>query len=141
MNLQLLIEPTLVGMGYELVALERIGRSLLRVYIDSPNGIGVDDCAKVSHQLTRLFMVENVDYSRLEVSSPGLDRPLTKDADFVRFAGEKAQVKLRMPMDGRKKLVGNLVGLHDGVLNLEMDSGPVAIPLVEVESARLVPKI
>jgi len=141
MNLQLLIEPTLVGMGYELVALERIGRGLLRVYIDAPNGIGVDDCAKVSHQLTRLFMVENVDYSRLEVSSPGLDRPLTKDADFVRFAGEKAQIKLRMPMAGRKKFVGNLIGLHDGMLNLETDAGPVAIPLVEVESARLVPQI
>jgi ribosome maturation factor RimP len=141
MDLQTLIEPTLVGMGYELVALERVGRGLLRVYIDSPNGIGVDDCVKVSNQLTRLFMVEDVDYSRLEVSSPGLDRPLVKEADFIRFAGEKAQIKLRMPMEGRKKFVGRLAGLQDGVLNLETDSGAVAIPLVEVESARLVPKI
>lgn len=141
MDLQTLIEPTLVGMGYELVAMERVGRGLLRVYIDAPEGIGLDDCVKVSNQLTRLFMVENVDYSRLEVSSPGLDRPLVKEADFVRFAGEKAQIKLRMPMDGRKKFVGNLAGLQDGVLNLETDSGAVAIPLVDVESARLVPKI
>lgn len=141
MELQALIEPTLVGMGYELVALERVGRGLLRVYIDSPNGIALDDCVKVSNQLTRLFMVENIDYSRLEVSSPGLDRPLVKEADFVRFAGEKAQIKLRMPMEGRKKFVGNLAGLQDGVLNLETDSGLVAIPLMDVESARLVPKI
>ncbi|HEX8980740.1 MAG TPA: ribosome maturation factor RimP [Parasulfuritortus sp.] len=141
MELQTLIEPTLVGMGYELVALERVGRGLLRVYIDSPNGITVDDCVKVSNQLTRMFMVENIDYSRLEVSSPGLDRPLVKEADFVRFAGEKAQIKLRMPMEGRKKFVGNLAGLQDGVLNLETDAGVVAIPLMDVESARLVPKI
>ncbi len=141
MELQTLIEPTLVGLGYELVALERVGRGLLRVYIDSPNGINVDDCVKVSNQLTRMFLVENIDYSRLEVSSPGLDRPLVKDADFIRFAGEKAQIKLRMPMDGRKKFVGNLAGLQDGVLNLETDTGLVAIPLIEVDSARLVPKI
>lgn len=141
MDLQNLIEPTLVGMGYELVALERVGRGLLRVYIDSPTGIGLDDCVKVSNQLTRVFMVENVDYSRLEVSSPGLDRPLVKDADFVRFAGEKAQIKLRAPLDGRKKFVGNLIGLQDGILNLETESGAVAIPMTEVESARLVPKI
>jgi ribosome maturation factor RimP len=141
MELQTLIEPTLVGMGYELVALERVGRGLLRVYIDSPNGINVDDCVKVSNQLTRMFLVENIDYSRLEVSSPGLDRPLVKDADFIRFAGEKAQIKLRMPMDGRKKFVGNLAGLQDGLLNLETDTGLVAIPLIEVDSARLVPKI
>jgi ribosome maturation factor RimP len=141
MELQTLIEPTLVGMGYELVALERVGRGLLRVYIDSPNGINVDDCAKVSNQLTRMFLVENIDYSRLEVSSPGLDRPLVKEADFIRFAGEKAQIKLRMPMDGRKKFVGNLAGLQDGVLSLETDTGLVTIPLIEVDSARLVPKI
>jgi ribosome maturation factor RimP len=141
MELQNLIEPTLGGMGYELVALERVGRGLLRVYIDSPTGIGLDDCVKVSNQLTRLFTVENVDYSRLEVSSPGLDRPLVKEADFIRFAGEKVQIKLRAPIDGRKKFVGNLAGLQDGVLNLATDSGPVAIPMTEVDSARLVPKI
>lgn len=142
MELQTLIEPTLVGMGYELVATERVGRGLLRVYIDSPNGIGVEDCAKVSSQLTRLFMVENVDYSRLEVSSPGLDRPLVKEADFTRFAGEQAQIKLRLPSEtGRKKFVGRLVGVVDGVLSLDTDAGAVAIPLADIDSARLVPNI
>jgi ribosome maturation factor RimP len=142
MELQTLIEPTLVGMGYELVATERVGRGLLRVYIDKPDGVGVEDCVKVSNQLTRLFAVENVDYSRLEVSSPGLDRPLVKESDFIRFAGEQATIKLRLPAGtGRRKFVGRLAGLADGVLNLETETGAVAIPLADIESARLVPNI
>lgn len=143
MDLQALIEPTLVGMGYELVALERVGRGLLRLYIDKPEGVGLDDCARVSNQLTRLFMVENVDYDRLEVSSPGLDRPLVKPADFVRFAGRKATIKLRLPQDGRKKFTGSLGELRDGVLSLMLegasDNGTVSIALADIESARLVP--
>jgi ribosome maturation factor RimP len=143
MDLQALIEPTLVGMGYEMVALERVGRGLLRLYIDKPEGVGLDDCVRVSNQLTRLFMVENVDYDRLEVSSPGLDRPLVKPADFVRFAGQKAVIKLRLPQDGRKKFTGSLGELRDGVLSLTLEgateSGTVAIALADIESARLVP--
>lgn len=124
------------------MATERVGRGLLRVYIDKPEGIVVEDCVKVSNQLTRLFLVENVDYSRLEVSSPGLDRPLVKEADFIRFAGEQAQIKLRIPTEtGRKKFVGRLVGVADAVLNLETESGAVAIPLADIDSARLVPNI
>jgi ribosome maturation factor RimP len=141
MDLKTLIEPTLVGMGYELVHLERIGRGMLRVYIDKPDGIGVEDCARVSNQLTRMFMVENIDYDRLEVSSPGLDRPLVKPADFVRFAGSKATIKLRLPQEGRKKFVGRIVALTDGVLQLEMETGVVALAMDDVESARLVPDI
>jgi ribosome maturation factor RimP len=139
MDLQTLIEPTLAGMGYEMVALERVGRGLLRLYIDKPEGINLDDCVKVSNQLTRLFMVENVDYDRLEVSSPGLDRPLVKEADFVRFAGQRANIRLHAPMEGRKRFTGVLKGLADGVLQLEMDGAMVAIPLAEVDSARLAP--
>lgn len=141
MDLHTLIEPTLSGMGYELVHLERIGRGMLRVYIDKPEGIGVEDCARVSNQLTRMFMVENIDYDRLEVSSPGLDRPLVKPADFVRFAGSKATIKLRLPQEGRKKFVGRIVALTDGVLQLEMETGVVALAMDDVESARLVPDI
>lgn len=141
MDLQSLIEPTLAGMGYELVALERIGRGLLRIYIDKPEGVGLDDCVRVSNQLTRVFTVENVDYSRLEVSSPGLDRPLVKAADYVRFAGAKATVKLRLPLEGRKKYVGSIAGLEDGVLRLETETGVVALAMDDIESARLVPDI
>jgi ribosome maturation factor RimP len=139
MDLQTLIDSTLTGMGYEMVALERVGRGLLRLYIDKPEGINLDDCAKVSNQLTRLFMVENVDYDRLEVSSPGLDRPLVKEADFVRFVGERANIRLHAPLEGRKRFSGVLMGVTDGVLQLDMDGVIVAIPLVEVDSARLAP--
>lgn len=141
MDVQSLIEPTLTGMGYELVALERVGRGLLRLYIDHPEGIKLDDCARVSNQLTRLFMVENVDYDRLEVSSPGLDRPLVKAADFTRFAGQRAQVRLHAPLAGRKRFVGLLHGLQDEILKLEVDGVMVDIPLVEVDSARLAPDL
>lgn len=140
MDVQALIEPTLEGMGYEMVALERVGRGLLRLFIDKPGGITIDDCVRVSNQLTRLFTVEDVDYDRLEVSSPGLDRPLVKEADFIRFAGEQAQVKLRLPMDGRRKYVGQLVGVQGGAVQLRTEQGEVAIPMGEIESARLVPK-
>lgn len=141
MDLRALIEPTLAGMGYEMVALERVGRGLLRLYIDQPGGITLDDCVRVSNQLTRLFMVENVDYDRLEVSSPGLDRPLVKEADFLRFAGERANIRLHAPVEGRKRFAGILRGVADGVVQLEMDGVLLAIPLAEVDSARLAPEL
>jgi len=136
-----LVEKTVNGLGYELVDFERSGRGLLRVFIDKPEGITVDDCQVVSHQLTRLFLVENVVYDRLEVSSPGLDRVLKKEADFVRFSGQKAQLKLRLPMDGRKNFVGVIGALSNGVLELEldMDGSKVAIELSNLDKARLVP--
>ena len=139
MEIVKLVETTVNGLGYELVDLERSGRGLLRVLIDKPEGISVDDCQAVSHQLTRLFLVENVDYDRLEVSSPGLDRPLKKEADFVRFAGQKAQLKLRMPLAGRKNFAGIIGGVNDGILQLDVDGSQVAIELSNVDKARLVP--
>ncbi len=139
MDLVKLVETTVKGLGYELVDLERSGRGMLRVFIDKPEGVTVDDCQAVSNQLTRLFLVENVDYDRLEVSSPGLDRPLKKEADFIRFAGEKAQVKLRMPIAGRKNFVGVIGRVNDGVLQLDVDGNQVAIELSNLDKARLVP--
>jgi len=139
MDVVKLVETTVNGLGYELVDLERSGRGMLRVFIDKPEGISVDDCQIVSNQLTRLFMVENVDYDRLEVSSPGLDRPLKKEADFSRFAGEKVQLKLRMPLDGRKNFVGMIAGVSDGILQLDVDGSPVTIELSNLDKARLVP--
>ncbi len=139
MDVVKLVETTVAGLGYELVDLERSGRGLMRVFIDKPEGIMVEDCEKVSNQLTRLFIVENVDYDRLEVSSPGLDRPLKKEGDFVRFVGQQVQLKLRMPLNGRKNFVGNIGVMVDGVLSLEMDEGVVGIELSNVDKARLVP--
>ena len=86
MDLPARLEPVLAGLGYELVMLERAGRGLMRIFIDKPGGVTIDDCVAVSNHLTHLFTVENIDYDRLEVSSPGLDRPLKKAADYARFA-------------------------------------------------------
>lgn len=134
-----LVETTLTGLGYELVDLEVSGRGLMRVLMDKPAGITLEDCELVSHQLTRLFTVEGVNYERLEVSSPGLDRPLKKEADFVRFRGEKVQIKLRMPLAGRKNFSGMLGEVEGGVLQLEVDGNRVSIELSNIDKARLVP--
>lgn len=139
MDVVKLVETTVTGLGYELVDVERSGRGMLRVFIDKSEGISVEDCQVVSNQLTRLFTVENIDYDRLEISSPGLDRPLKKEADFIRFAGEKAQLKLRMPMAGRKSFTGIIVAVSEGVLQMNVDEVPVEIELANVDKARLVP--
>lgn len=141
MELLNLIEQAVQGLDYELVDFETSPRGrLMRVFIDSPNGITVDDCATVSNQLTRIFEVENIDYDRLEVSSPGLDRPLKKAADFERFAGQDVQLRLRMPIANQRNFAGVLQGLKDGVVTLETEKGPVEVPFEEIEKARLVPK-
>jgi ribosome maturation factor RimP len=141
MELLKLIEQTAEGLGYELVDFETSPRGrLMRVFIDSPNGITVDDCATVSNQLTRIFEVENVEYDRLEVSSPGLDRPLRKPADFERFAGQEVQVRIRMPIANQRNFAGVLQGLKDDVVTLETEKGSMEIPFEEIEKARLVPR-
>lgn len=139
MDVARLVETTVTGLGYELVDLEVTGRGMLRVFLDKPTGITLDDCELVSNQLTRLFTVEGVEFDRLEVSSPGLDRPLKKEADFVRFCGQKANIKLRVPLSGRKNFVGVLGEVQGGVLQLEVDGSQVAIELSNVDKARLVP--
>jgi len=139
MEVAKLVGTTLTGLGYELVDLEVTGRGLMRVLMDKPAGITVEDCELVSNQLTRLFMVEGVNFERLEVSSPGLDRPLRKVADFVGFAGQKAQIKLRMPLSGRKNFVGLLGAVENGVLQFDVEGKPVAIELSNIDKARLVP--
>lgn len=134
-----LVETTLTGLGYELVDLELSGRGLMRVFIDKPEGISIEDCERVSHQLSRLFTVEGVTFERLEISSPGLDRPIKKQADFVRFRGQKVQLKLRVPLEGRKNFVGVLGELQDGILQLDVDGILVGIDLSNLDKARLVP--
>lgn len=140
-DLSALLEKTLFGLGYELVLLERAGRGLMRIYIDKPGGIQIDDCVNVSHHLTQLFTVENIDYDRLEVSSPGLDRPLTRPRDYERFAGEMVAVKLRVPMDKRKRLTGRLIGLEADTVKLDMEGVAIDVDLRNVESARLKPTV
>ena len=142
MDLYELLDSTLNGLGYELVDVERISRGrLLRVFIDKPGGIGVDDCVAVSNHLGRLFAVENIDYDRLEVSSPGLDRPLKKQSDFIRFLGESVKLKLRVALQGQRNFVGILREVNEGVLKLEVDGKMLDLELRNLEKARLVPKL
>jgi len=142
MGLNELLERTVTGMGYELVGTERPTRSgLLRVYIDRAGGVNVDDCAAVSHQLSRVLTVENVSYERLEVSSPGLDRILKKESDFARFAGQRARVRMRVPLDGQRNFTGVLREAAAGKVQLEVDGKVLSLDLGDMESARLVPNI
>jgi ribosome maturation factor RimP len=137
------ISPVVAGMGYELVDLQAsTGGRLLRLFIDKPGGVGVEDCAAVSRQLTRVLEVEGVDYERLEVSSPGLDRPLRKPADFARFAGQKAEVRMRTAdAGGRRRFVGVLRGAEGDRVRLDLDGQTVALPIGDIDRAKLVPNL
>lgn len=137
------LEPVVAGMGYELVDVQvSSGGRLLRVFIDKAGGINLDDCAALSRQLARVLPVEGIDYERLEVSSPGLDRPLRKPADFARFAGQRAELRMRTPdARGRRKFTGVLRGAQAGRIDVEIEGETVALELDDVERARLVPEL
>lgn len=148
--IQQVVEAALAGLGYELVDIERAPGGLLRVFIDASAGISIDDCERASHQLAHVLTVENVDYERLEISSPGLDRPLKRLGDYVRFAGHEASVKLRAPVDGRKQFQGLLKAPREeggeGRLGLVFEGKDgteqlLEFVLADVDKARLVPRI
>jgi len=144
MDLNTLLETTVTGLGYELVDIELSPRGrTIRVFIDAPGretGIDVEDCAKVSNQLSRVFEVENVDYDRLEISSPGMDRVVKKEADFERFAGQDIQIKLRIPQNNRRNFQGELLGCKDGKVGLRLEKEDVELEFNNIEKARLVPR-
>ena len=137
-----LIEKTVTQLGYELADLEVSNRGkLLRLFIDKPEGITIDDCVLVSNQLGNVLAVENdIDYDRLEVSSPGLDRALKKEADFIRFLESKATIKVRMPIEGRKNFLGVLKGVEDGDLLIDVEGVVFKIDLNNIDKARLAPE-
>ena len=141
MDLNALLETIVGGMGYELVGVERAANGLLRLYIDKPGGITVDDCATVSHQVSRVLTVENVNYGRLEVSSPGLDRLLRSERDFARFAGQRARVRMRVPIDGQRNFMGVVREAGAGRVQLEVDGRTLSLEIGNVETARLVPNL
>jgi ribosome maturation factor RimP len=149
------IESTAVGLGYELVDVELAnhGRQL-RVFIDRPGpdqvvttdaagrpGVTLSDCERVTRQLQRVLEVEGIEYGRLEVSSPGLDRVLKKPADFRRFAGAKAVVRLRVPRDGRRRFVGVVRAASDEGVELEVEGALVSFAFSDMDKARLVPNL
>lgn len=150
-----LIARTVNGLGYDLVDVEWGERGILRVYIDftaedsaEKGMITVEDCAKVSHQLSHVLTVENVNYERLEISSPGLDRPVRTLADFARFEGRECTVKLRVAMPGtanRKTYTGILQAPQGDTIGLEFESkdGPALLEftLADLDKARLVPQV
>ncbi len=144
MQLIELIENSVSGLGYELVDFETSPRGrLLRVFIDRlPDGgaVTIDDCTAVSNQLSRLLTVENVDYDRLEVSSPGLDRVLRKPADWRRFAGQDVQFKLRVAIGNQRNFVGRIIGLEDDSAVVAVDGEERKFPLDGIDKARLVPR-
>ena len=139
-----LLEPAIERLGYELTDLELkfSGRqAVLRLFIDRPAGVGLDDCEKVSRAVSALLDVEDPLPGRynLEVSSPGLDRKLTKPAHFQRFTGETLKVQMRFPIEGRRRFRGQLLSADDRNIVLEVDGTQHSLPLATIDSARLVP--
>lgn len=145
LNLRQLFEPVVGAMGYELVGVECTGighGGKLRVYVDKQGGITIDDCQKVSYQLSGLLDVEDPIHGNytLEISSPGLDRPLFQAQDFDRFAGELARIRLDAPLNGQRKYVGKLHGMQGDNVVIEVDGNELRVPLSHIARARLVPK-
>lgn len=137
-----ILEPVVTAMGYELVGIEYRSNpkdALVRIYLDSPRGITLEDCERVSRQVSGVLDVEDpisVQYN-LEVSSPGLDRPLFKRADYDRFAGEKVRLRLNGIHAGRRRYAGILRGLRGDDVLIEEDGAEVAVPLARIDRANL----
>jgi ribosome maturation factor RimP len=140
-----LLEPVVTGMGYELVEIEynpSARHGLLRLYIDHEDGIQLDDCTNVSNQVSALLDVEDPipGQYNLEVSSPGLDRPLRGLGDYERFSGEIVKIRTGMAINGRRNFKGRLRGIEGDSINIECDGQQFLLPLASIEKARLVPE-
>ncbi len=137
-----LLTPVVEGMGYELVGVEyhpSRGQAMLRVFIDRPEGIEIDDCARVSHQISGVLDVEDPIAGEylLEVSSPGIDRPVFKSTDYERFAGEQIRLRVRGLVEGRRKYHGRLIGLRDEQVIIDEQGEEVAVPLTAIDRAHI----
>ncbi|QXP83374.1 ribosome maturation factor RimP [Methylococcus sp. ANG] len=142
-HLQRLIEPVVTGLGYELAGIEFDARArILRVYIDHPDGIDLDDCSKVSYQLSGMLDVEDPipGQYQLEISSPGLDRPLFAIEHFERFTGRQVRLQTVRSLDGQRRFKGRIAGVREGVIDIEDDNGLHAIPFDLIDKARLIPE-
>lgn len=144
-RLRTLLEPGIDALGFELIELEYVSRqrAVLRIYIDAPGGVLVEDCERVSRYVSGVLDVEDPvpgQYA-LEVSSPGLDRPLVRPEHFRRFAGHEVQVETRQPRDGQRRFRGVLVDERDGRITLRCEDRTVELHLDALRSARLVPEL
>ena len=139
-----MLAPTVEALGFELLGVEyapSTGNSLLRLYIDAEKGIGIEDCEAVSREVSALLDVEDPipgEYS-LEVSSPGIDRPLFGAAQFARHVGEQAKVSLRIPQEGRRRLQGRIARVEGGTVFIAEEKAEYAVAEANIEKARLVP--
>ena len=146
-ELTALVRATVEPMGYEALGVEHLnrggGHALLRVYIDHADGITLDDCEAVSRQLSAVLDVEDPIPGQydLEISSPGLDRPLFTPAQMARHAGSRALVRLAVKRDGRRRFEGVIVDVGDDSLRLEVDGEVLELPLASIDTARLVPQL
>ncbi len=143
-ELATLLEPTVERLGYELADLEvRLGgkSGIVRLFIDKPDGVGLEDCEKVSRAVSAVLDVEDPVPSKydLEVSSPGLDRKLTKVEHFQRFMGENVKVQMRFPVEGRRRFRGKLVSMDEDNIEVEVDGELHSLALATIDTARLVP--
>lgn len=141
--LEELLEPAVVALGLELVGSElvaRSGSSLLRVYIDSPNGVSIDDCERVSKQIAAILDVEDPIKGKylLEVSSPGLDRPLFKLAHYTQFIGAMVKLKLAAPINNRRNFVGQLMAVDGQKIELLVDNKTVNLDFSQIEKANVI---
>ncbi|WP_062154691.1 ribosome maturation factor RimP [Beggiatoa leptomitoformis] len=145
-KLQSLLEPTVTALGYELVGIDRLSQGLrgilLRVYIDSPTGITLDDCERVSRQVSGVLDVEDPIKSHytLEISSPGLDRPLFMLEQFSRFIGRQVNIRLNKPLGTRRNFAGLLQGVQDQHILLVVEGTEYSLPYEQIDKARLVPE-
>ncbi|MCG6936919.1 MAG: ribosome maturation factor RimP [Gammaproteobacteria bacterium] len=140
-----LFEPVVNGMGYDLIEIEHIPNpkhGILRLYIDKEDGVTIDDCSAVSEQISALIDVEDPvrGHFNLEISSPGLDRPLRRLKDFQRFTGSLVKLKTSMPLEGQRNFKGRLLEANEDVLVIETDTEEISLPMSAIEKARLVPE-
>ena len=139
MKLNTILEQTVPGLGYELVDVEIAPSKLVRVYIDKEGGITIEDCEIVSNHLSKLLLVEEVAFNRLEVSSPGIERPLKKIEDYIRFKDRVAKVKTREMINGEKVFQGVISSVEDNMIVLELENdNTVNIDFSIISRARLI---
>ena len=129
MKLNAILEQTVPGLGYELVDMEITPAKIIRVFIDKEGGVTIEDCEAVSNHITKLFFVEEIDFNRLEVSSPGLERPVKKLEDFARFSGQLAKVKTRELINEQKSFQGTLLGVDGTKVKLQIENEQI----IEIE--------
>ncbi len=142
-QITMLVEPALEEMGFELIDVEYFGpggRRVLRVYMDRPGGVSLDDCARVSREIGVLIDVKDLIPERyvLEVSSPGLNRRLKREKDFAWAMGKKVKVRMKTPVEGRRNFTGRLIEMQEGTIAVEVEKGKAVLPIHGIDKANLV---